>query len=123
MKILLFICLSSSLIYGSQSQEDYQLMPDETARVRRSLGEVGKAPTGNSLYLVTQETKSEHVKVSHYQRNSSSDSSDSQECPKNKPSHRRQGGGWIESLFAGWGNADLSEGLKATKTSSANYKY
>ena len=105
MKILLFICLSSSLIYGSQSQEDYQLMSDTT----------GKAPTRNPLYVVTQEKKSEHITVSHYQRNSSSDSADS-ESQKNKPSHRRQGGGWIESLFAGWQNADLYEGLKATKT-------
>jgi hypothetical protein len=111
MKYLLLMCLFSSLIYSSQ--EDYQLMPDASA----------KAPISNPLYSVTQEKKSEHIKVSHYQRNSSSDSADLQESQKNKSSHRRQGGGWIESLLAGWSDASLSEGLKTTRTLPASRKF
>ena len=111
MKYLVLMCLFSSLMYSSQ--ENYQLMSDTA----------GKSATSNPLYFVTEEKKSEHIKVSHYQRNSSSDSADLQDSQKNKSSHRRQGGGWIESLLAGWSDASLSEGLKATKTLPASRKF
>jgi len=92
MNFLFFICLFSSFIYGS-SPEDYKAIPDKSTTTIIQ----------NPLYNVIDRTPQEEgPKVSYYQRKESS--------------HRRQGGGWIESLFSGWTMSDLREGLIVTKT-------
>ncbi len=100
MKFLLFICLCSSFVYGSQ--ENYQPLLDKPATTPKV--------TENPLYDVIDITPQEKgPKVSYFQRKESS--------------HRRQGGGWIESLFQGWKLSDIHEGLIATKTQPLQKKF
>jgi len=98
MKILLFICLYSSLVYGSQ--ENYKALVKETKAT----------PVQNPLYTIIDITPQEKgPKVSYFKRKESS--------------YRRQGGGWIESLLSGWKISDISEALITTKTQPPQRKF
>ena len=100
MKFLLFICLCSSSVYGSQA--NYKSLVEKP--------EITSKATENQLYNVIDITPEEKgPKVSYFQRKESS--------------HRRQGGGWIESLFQGWKLSDIHEGLIATKTQPPQKKF